>query len=752
MLWSADTVRRGGLLVLLAVWILSGCSRSQSPAAVALKAELPAIKVLSGRPDLVSGGEALVEILPPAGVEDSAVKIEAAGRDVTAEFARRPNGRYMALLKDLPEGRSTITAQFSPTLSESLEIVNHPAAGPLFSGAQVQPWPCLEGAQDAQCNRPALIEYWYKPATANVPCVQGQPPNCGNYLRYDPQNPPASADIATTTTDQGKTVPYIMRIETIWQDRGQAMIGVLFNPAQDWQPWAPQEQWNGKLYNVGGANCGMWHGETAAPDVKALAGYAIAKGFIGWSTSLSNNEVHCSPVLHGESLVMAREYIVKHYGPVRYSIGQGQSGGSIKAQQTANEWPGLFDGLSVSLSFPDVWSTLQETYDCGLLLNYWQSPQSWAPGVVWSETQWAATAGHQSISVCAVWRQAFGGILAPNDIGQQCNVPAGEVYDAATTPAGERCALQDYMRSNFGLRPPERWGPVEQQIGHGFANRPLDNVGVQYGLASLMAGQISTAQFIDLNAKIGGYDIDLNIVPERMEADPAALPVVNRGGLINEATHLTIPIIDARAHDLVELHHDYRSYVMRARLDKAHGHHDNHVIWIGPIPLYGVYDPRTGSPLFEIEAFGVIDQWLSAIEADGSELTFEQKVAKNKPAAAHDKCTDAAATELPNDLCPILYPSDASPRIVAGQPFTDDVVKCQLKPLTESDYFPVAFDNAQWAQLQEIFQNGVCDYRKPGVEQQPTIPWISYADGPGGVPLPPLPIPEGWSGPVFRSR
>jgi hypothetical protein len=43
------------------------------------------------------------------------------------------------------------------------------------------------------------------------------------------------------------------------------------------------------------------------------------------------------------------------------------------------------------------------------------------------------------------------------------------------------------------------------------------------------------------------------------------------------------------------------------------------------------------------------------------------------------------------------------------------------------------------ALMREIFPRGVCDYTKPGVGQQHSIPWMSYADGPGGKPLGPAP-------------
>jgi len=43
--------------------------------------------------------------------------------------------------------------------------------------------------------------------------------------------------------------------------------------------------------------------------------------------------------------------------------------------------------------------------------------------------------------------------------------------------------------------------------------------------------------------------------------------------------------------------------------------------------------------------------------------------------------------------------------------------------------------DAQWSQLQQAFPTGVCDYTKPGVNQQATVPWMTYKNGPGGQPL-----------------
>src|SRR6185369_15126548 len=202
-----------------------------------------------------------------------------------------------------------------------------------------------------------------------------------------------------------------------------------------------------------------------------------------------------------------------------------------------------------------------------------------------------------------------------------------------------------------------------------------------------------------------------------------------------------------RGHDVAEIHHDYRSYVMRARLDRENGHHDNQVIWVGPAPL-------VGDAAFAKNALTVMDAWLVAIEADTSGTPYAQKVVNDKPAAAHDLCTNGNGTEVATgDACTTLYPYYAEPRMVAGEPFTGDAVKCQLKPLNRADYTQaVAFTDADWARLQAIFPTGVCDYSKPGVGQQQTIPWMGYTDGPGGVPLgaPPVSAPVAGSG--FRGE
>ena len=84
--------------------------------------------------------------------------------------------------------------------------------------------------------------------------------------------------------------------------------------------------------------------------------------------------------------------------------------------------------------------------------------------------------------------------------------------------------------------------------------------------------------------------------------------------------------------------------------------------------------------------------------------------------------------------CQQIFPQYSHPRVVAGGPTTDDVFKCQLKPIDAKDY-KTAPTADQMSKLQTAFPQGVCDYTKPGVNQQATVPWMTYKNGPGGQPL-----------------
>src|SRR5262245_15073 len=70
----------------------------------------PAIRVLSSRPEMVTGSEALIQIVPPRGMAPDRVRVSRSGHDVTAAFRRGGDGSTLVgLVHELPRGASQIT-------------------------------------------------------------------------------------------------------------------------------------------------------------------------------------------------------------------------------------------------------------------------------------------------------------------------------------------------------------------------------------------------------------------------------------------------------------------------------------------------------------------------------------------------------------------------------------------------------------------------------------------------------------------
>ena len=112
------------------------------------------------------------------------------------------------------------------------------------------------------------------------------------------------------------------------------------------------------------------------------------------STALDHNQHNCNIVTQAESLLMAKERLTERYGQIRYTIGIGCSGGSVTTQQVANAYPGVYQGLVVSCTYPDTLSPGLQFAEYHLLRKYFENPGGWAPGVVWLPTQMAEVEGH----------------------------------------------------------------------------------------------------------------------------------------------------------------------------------------------------------------------------------------------------------------------------------------------------------------------------------------------------------------------
>ncbi len=708
----------------------------------------PEIKVLSSHPALVSDGDVLLEVLGTT-TGDSSLRIELDGRNVTERFTERENGRRMGLLKGLKPGTNTLHV-LDDQGSRTLEIRNHPGYGPLFSAGQHRRdgWEdCRAGLQSPQkdCNVAPSYRWLYKPANPLQPGL----------VEFDPAGGMPD-DVAMTTTDNGHTLPFVVRREDGFLDRDRYTILVLYQPEQDWQPWQPQPQWNRKLLIPHGGNCGRAY-SPGEPQLSDSTGgvpggpehtyvYALGSGFAVLSTALNNGAHNCDMVLQAESMIMAKERLVEQYGELRYTIGTGCSNGAIAQHTVANAYPGVYQGLLTTCSYPDGWSSLVKGVDYHLLRQYLENPTRWGAGVSWSPHQFGPVEGHVSHLNAVVTTELFYDSLRP-DTG--CAGP--DSYHPDNNPQGVRCGRMEWGTHVWGTRlvPGPAGDPPIAVSKFTYGNQ-----GIPYGLQALRDGQISPAQFVDLNQQIGGVDHDMNLQAARTHSDPGAIASAMRSGIANPVNHLDkVAIINFFGPDPGAAHDAVHAWWTRWRLERRHGHHDNHVMWGGPGPLIG-------DPWYFPQSFYAMDRWLAAVEADRSDAPLAEKIVRNRPADVHDQCSNGLGQKIADALCvELLRPAYAygTPRTAAGADRHAMNYDCQLKPFSRADDFgPLPFTEAQWQQLESLFADGVCDYALPGIaETVQTRAWLGYRDEQGeitvgGAPLPvPGDPPAGWASPAF---
>lgn len=696
------------------------------------------IVALSNRADLISGGDALLRVRVPRGLSAVGMRVRVDGRDATAGFVDEGGGSFLGLVKGLVLGRNVVEAKLRDGRGARLAITNHPQGGPIFSGPQIQPWLCtttdngLAAATDAQCNAPTVVSYLYQPTDADP----------GAYEDYDPANPPD--DVATTRTDNGITMPYIIRVELGTLDRTIYRTMALADPRKPWTATKPQPQWDRKLVFAYGGGCGTPYrqmppnprgpifGNTAG-DGDIQLPELLSRGTMTAASGLMSLNANCNPVVSAESVVMLKERIIDTRGEVKRTITVGGSGGSVQQNFLVSNYPGVVDGMVPTLSFPDLQGMTWDASDCYLTTRYFTltSPHLW-PVV----EQKLAVQGKNGLLSCgefvalfADWNdpQNRGPFQAGVSVRPGCAPSTVQVYNPVSNPNGPRCAVQDYQRNIWGSSGSPSKAPL-----------PFDNSGIQFGLSALKSGMITPAQFVDLNAKIGGIDNEGGFIPSRNRMTDAMAATFYRSGQTTDVHHLAdVPIIDVREsvmdsdpEDFSDLHQPYNTRAMRARLDAANGGHGNQVVW---------FPPPTN---VDVAAVLAVDRWLDAIDKDTRPGTKAARVVRNRPADVRDTCWIDSQPVTDPTTCAAAFPGPkygGTPRIAAGGPLASDVRKCRLVPLDRRSYGTVSFTDAEWATLQSVFPGGVCDWSKPSIGKQRALSWMTY-DRVGGRPLGAAPV------------
>jgi hypothetical protein len=809
-------LRRRGLGAALALTLGAATLAGAGPAAgaPAPAANRFAVTVLSGRADQVSGGDALVKVAVPHGLALDRVRVALGDTDVTAAFADPGDGSLVGLVTGLAEGANTLTVSATGSgarpRNATLTLVDHPISGPIFSGPQQQPFVCTT-ARGRLDGRPVLgqplvdnQEQVGIPVAAEAPDgsypqdgrgyptaaaqIVGWSRDCGATTRYgylyrsatdgafhwldDPAAPPA--DVATTTTRTGATVPFVVRWERGTINRFVYSVAMLA-PVGEADPTHPDDAlWNRRLVFSfdGGVGIGHFQGTTSTGSM--LPAGLLGQGYgVMWSSG-TRTSTHYNLQVGGETALMLKEHAVETHGVPDYTVAVGGSGGAIQQYVYAQNHPGLIDAAIAQYSYPDMVTQTIHVGDCALLEHYFDATAK-------DNAHWKDPEVRQA--VIGLNATNFPKNLSPGSINQWNSLYAiyasfgYQVMDR--DPASPAPALTECEQGWFGLTPlalnptftnvPDldklaqgsagvewtHWGDTVNIYGtgaDGFARVPWDNVGVQYGLEALAAGTISPAEFLDLNAQVGSWKDTADMVPEgfpfagsltpenfdpwsarnmNLSPDGGATPAARRTGDV-DAMHaaytsgmefvgdIDIPVIDWRHYleDELNMHNTQQSFAARQRMLDADGDASNQVIWFTDARPAVAFDQ---TPM----AFDVIDQWMGNIAAHP-----DRSVAANKPDRAVDSCFDTGGNLIASgegvwdgvidDQAPGTCTQDfkiySSSRRQAGGPFEGGIWKCQLqsvsKALRGGVYGSWRPTSAERARLEEIFPQGVCDYTK----------------------------------------
>ena len=666
--------------------------------------------------------------------------------------------------------------------------------GPLFTGPQQYPFICF--SFENGLGQP-LIDNQDGIGNAVFPETNGQPNFSADPIGYsqycslqtrvdyfyysssaddflplpDPSQVPD--DVATLKL-KGRQVNFVVRLERGTINRFIYSIAMLapFSESLEKPTKLNNSAWNRKLvYKFqGGTGIGHWQGSVSLSPEQALHYDSLSRGYaVAYSTG-TRTSTHYNLRLAEETALMVKRHFIRTYGRPIYTVGIGGSGGGIQQYVIGQNNPHIIDAAIPQLSYPDMITQTINIGDCELLERYFDSEYTADNTSRWGNWLERILIEGMNANTTALKEPWSLSPYAPRPGMSECiNGWRGQI-PSMFNPAW---APQEYFQALALYRyPPEvstntKWthwndlGNIYPQDQNGFAPNSWDNVGVQYGLRALRNGELTTQEFLDLNACVGGWkpsqEMVLGFYPWDPNADPATLdpwdqrnmnlsPECKTGQPAPRTTgdttaietafssghvfrgEITIPIIDLRWYlePVLDMHHSVASFQTRARMIGTKGNAKNQIIWVAecsdldPVTLKDncAYNP-TG------DALDTIDKWMHQLRANPG-----RGIARNKPQRAQDSCFngdgsliaagpkvwDGILNDAPKGPCTNTFPPFSTSRIQAGEDIKGNSFKCERKSvesaLSDGTYGEVSFATEQRERLKEIFPEGVCDYSK----------------------------------------
>lgn len=566
----------------------------------------------------------------------------------------------------------------------------------------------------------------------------------------------ADNDIVQTLVD-GKMVDFIVRIEIGSINRFLYLIAALKGP--DGSLETPDiSHWNQKLiYQFrGGVGIGFRQGKARTIKMLKRRRKELSRGYAVVFSSGTQTSNHYDAWLFEDTAVRVKKQFEARYAKPIYTVGIGGSGGAVQQYLIGQNKPGFLDGAITLYSYPDMITQSLYALDCEIFEYYFDVIDSfnrkwekWENRTLLEGT-YSGRVEEDKLTKLHNLSRILRGRL-PTSVGRS---ECGQGWRGPVQLTHNPRSVQFMKYFKRKIQKTVHWTHWEN-FKHfygvnkdGFAKQTWDNVGVQYGLKSLLNKKITIQEFLQVNAVIGGWKAPNKMGPVRFwrlignsslwkfsiwtdhnmllstnkgrtpaprnEGDLDAIAAVYRSGNVFLG-HYDTPTIDLRHYldEAPNMHHSFASFSTRARMFEAKGNADNQVIWM-------TEEPHT--PLKEV--FDYLDDWILNIQTSNN-----KNVAGNKPLGLKDSCFTGEGeliAEGPNvwdgkwnhkedGPCIKAYPNYQSSRNLAGSDITGDIFKCHLQAVD------LALDHGLYGdidmapyhdRLEQIFPKGVCDYGK----------------------------------------
>jgi hypothetical protein len=694
----------------------------------------------------------------------------------------RRNGRIEVLIPGLTEGENLIELHHTERGPlDSMSVTVFPETGPIFSGPQQYPFVCtsvselskqplvdtdgdtgfpvFEGGTQIGLSRDCSIE----------PFVTFVYRTSGGAYQPLPSDGSRPADMATTTLTDGRDVDFVVRWERGTLNRflySFATLATLGDAAED----ASSDKWNGRLLFQfeGGVAIGHTQGRVSG---RALAPEVLGKGYAVIYSSGTRTNAHYNLQVGGETALMVKEHFIKRFGTPNYTVAIGGSGGAIQQYVYSQNHPGMLDAGVPQYAYPDMVTQTIHVGDCELLEHYmdvtdrnnalWQttsnrsllvglnSTDAYADPLAGAKTMLGYATAPGMTECIPAWRGLTPLVMNPlfGQVSNQSQMQPPGVMDQVDW------THYDDLRNIYGID------------AQGNPRTLFDNVGVQYGLAALNNNEITSGEFLKLNAQVGGWKKPKDMVQEgfpfigsiadvmtdpskfdpwsrrnmllspdgiapapRTEGDLLAIRAAYESGMVFDG-QLDIPVIEWRHYleEVLDMHNSHQSFSTRQRIRNKMGNSDNQVIWFTDTRPTDTTNPNRPRPSEEFDntwqALDVLHDWLENMRANP-----DQTIAESKPAAAVDSCFttqgnliasgddvwDGIIDNDPDGSCTTRFPTYTTSRMEAGGPIEGSVFKCALKSvntaLNDGTYGSWLPSSPEITRLNEIFPQGVCDY------------------------------------------